>query len=100
MHAPSRLVFALEPGWRTLRGAVGVDDGTRVHPPAARGSVVFRVLADGEPLWTSPLVRGGDPPLPFPALALDGARELALEADPAGDFAGDRANWLELVLVR
>jgi hypothetical protein len=100
MHAPSRLSFTLEPGFRALRGKVAIDDSARTNPPAARGSVIFRVLGDGKVLWQSALVRGGDAPLALPTLALGETRELVLEADPAGDFAGDRADWLELMLVR
>ena len=100
VHAPSRLTFLLDPPARGLRGSVAIDDSSRLNPASARGSVVFRVLVDGRVLWESPLVRGGDPPLVLPALALEGTRELVLEADPAGDFAGDRADWLGLMLVR
>jgi len=100
MHAPSTLTFALDGGYRALRGRVAIDDSALVNPVAARGSVVFRLHADGAVLWESPLVRGGDPPLSIPALDLSEKRELALEVDPAGDFAGDRADWLELILVR
>ncbi len=100
MHAPSALAFSLDGGGARLRGSVAIDDSALVNGAAARGSVVFRVRADGEILWESPLVRGGDPPLALPVLALADRRELELEVDPAGDFAGDRANWLDLVLVR
>lgn len=100
MHAPSKLTFALDGSYAKLRGSVAVDDSALVNAAAARGSIVFRVWADGAALWESPLVRGGDPPLALPALALSGKRELVLEVDPAGDFAGDRADWLDLVLVR
>ncbi|HEX6884587.1 MAG TPA: NPCBM/NEW2 domain-containing protein [Planctomycetota bacterium] len=100
VHAPSRLTFALDPPARALRGSVAIDDSTRLFPRAARGSVVFRLWADEKLLWESPVVQGGEAPLVLPALALAGARELVLEVDPAGDFAGDRADWLELLLVR
>jgi len=100
LHAPSKLSFKLDGGFRALRGRVGIDDSTRTNAASARGSVIFRVWADGKTLWQSPLVRGGDAPLALPALDLAGKKELVLEADPAGDFAGDRADWLELVLVR
>jgi hypothetical protein len=100
MHAPSRLAFALDGEPARLRGRVAIDDAARINPPAARGSVLFRVRADGELLWESPLVRGGDLPLSMPELDLAGRAELVLEVDPAGDFAGDRADWLDLVRVR
>lgn len=98
VHAPSRLTYALDGGWQRLRGWVAIDDG--VLRLAARGSVVFRVLVDGEVRFESGVVRGGDPPRALD-VALAGARELALEVDMDGDhFVADRADWLGLLLSR
>jgi len=36
----------------------------------------------------------------IPTIELGTARELTLEADMAGDFRGDRANWLRMMLIR
>jgi hypothetical protein len=94
-------VWSLEgSAYTRLRGAVGIDDSTRMLPDVAQGSVVFRVLLDGETAWESPVVRGGDRPVVLPDIELGTAGELALEADMAGDFRGDRANWLRMLLVR
>lgn len=100
MHAPSRLTFALDGSYAALRGEVALDASTRLLPEHARGSVIFRLFADGALLWESPKLRGGDAPLSFGRLDLAGKRELVLELDPAGDFAGDRGNWLGIALVR
>ncbi|MEW6072592.1 MAG: NPCBM/NEW2 domain-containing protein [Planctomycetota bacterium] len=102
-HAPTRVTWALDPAWRTLRGLVAVDDSVLRHE--ARGAVIFRIRVDGEVRWESAVRRGGDPPFAIPPLDLGaaaGVRELTLEADPAGelDFAGDRADWLRMILVR
>ena len=46
-------------------------------------------------------LRGGDPPMPLPALELKGAQELVLEVDVADDLhVADRADWLRMLLVR
>ncbi|HED65747.1 MAG TPA: hypothetical protein ENJ09_09355 [Planctomycetes bacterium] len=100
MHAPSRLTFALDGGFSRLRGSCAIDDSSLRNPAAARGSVIFRVLLDDEPAFESPVVRGGDAPLAFGPIDLTGHRELTLELDPAGDFRGDRGNWLRPLLVR
>ena len=100
MHAPTRVTWELDGGFSRLRGTVGIDDSARWNPVGARGSVVFRVWLDGEPAWESAVVRGGDGALAMPALDVSGVRELVLEADMAGDFRGDRANWIRLLLIR
>ncbi len=98
-HAPSRLTWNLDGTWRELRGKVALDDS--VLPERAEGSVVFRIWVDGEKVWESPVMRGGDPPVPFPGIALKGKEELVLQADMATDLhAGDRADWLRMLLVK
>ena len=99
VHAPSRGTWKLGGAWKELHGLVAIDDETATL--ATRGSVVFRVLLDGKEVWKSETLRGGDAPRAMPRIALEGAQELALEVGDAGDgFAGDRADWLELVLQR
>jgi len=100
MHAPTRVRWELDGTFQALRAIVAIDDSALLNPADAHGSVVFRALLDGEPVWESGIVRGGDSPLELPAIALAGRRELALEADMVGDFQGDRANWLRVRLVR
>lgn len=99
VHAPSRIEWKLAKAWRSMRGAVAIDD--QVLRLAARGSVVFRVHADGALRWQSPMVRGGDPPIALPAIDLTGVDELALEVDAGEDsYVADRADWLRMILVR
>lgn len=99
VHAPSTLAWKVEPGWKTLRGRVAIDDETEAL--AARGAVQFRVLVDGKKAWESAVVRGGDPPIDLPGIELTGASELVLEVDQGPEsFRGDRADWLELLVVK
>ncbi|MBI5363052.1 MAG: NPCBM/NEW2 domain-containing protein [Planctomycetes bacterium] len=99
VHAPSTLAWKVEPDWKTLRGRVAIDDETQTL--AARGAVQFRVIVDGKKAWESPVVRGGDAPVQLPPIDLANATELVLEVDPGPEsFRGDRADWLELLVVR
>jgi hypothetical protein len=99
VHAPSRIEWKLGKSWRTLRGSVAIDDQVLRLP--ARGSVVFRIHADGAQRWQSPTVRGGDAPVAFPAIDLAGVDELVLEVDADADsYVADRADWLRMILVR
>jgi hypothetical protein len=78
---------------------VAVDGSARLL--GVRGSVVFRVLLDGRELWASPVLTADDAPLVLPALDISAGGELVLHVDPTADgFAGDRGNWLDLLLVR
>lgn len=101
VHAPSRMTWKIPSGVAALRGLAAIDD--QVLRMGARGSVVFRVLVDGAKRWQSPIVRGGDAPV---AIVLDppdlgGATTLTLEVDPSEDsFVCDRADWLQMLLVR
>lgn len=101
VHAPSRLEYALDGSWKSLRGAVAIDDSVRLL--AYKGSVEFSIYLDGasEPAWRSGRVRGGEAPVTLPALALEGKRRLALVVDmDERSFVADRADWLRMLLVR
>jgi hypothetical protein len=101
VHAPSRLEFALDGGWKSLRGAVAIDDSVRLF--AYKGSVEFSIFLDEkpEPAWRSGRVRGGEAPLALPALELGGVKRIALVVDmDERSFVADRADWLRLLLVR
>ncbi|TDJ71113.1 MAG: hypothetical protein E2O39_08955 [Planctomycetota bacterium] len=99
VHAPSRLEWTLDGDWKELRCLAAIDD--QVLERSLHGSVVFRVLVDGEERFASGIVRGGDEPLTLPPIDLTGARSLVLEVGFATDhFASDRADWLRPILVR
>jgi hypothetical protein len=73
---------------------IAIDDST-----GRQGSVIFRVLVDGQERFASPIVRGGDAPLPV-SVDLRGAKKLELLVDYA-DRADvlDHANWLDARIV-
>jgi len=99
VHAPSRLTWDLEPGWRTLRGQVAIDESVRLLPYG--GSVEFQVLRDGELFWSSGRLRGSGPPVAIPPVPLRGVKRLTLAVEMAENLhVADRADWLELLLVR
>ena len=64
------------------------------------GSVGFRVFVDGQVRYASPVVRGGQAPLPI-SVDVAGAKRLDLVVDFA-DRADqvDHADWLDARLVR
>ena len=73
---------------------LAIDDAA-----AQRGSVLFRVYLEHKGKWqqayASPVVRGGDPPIPV-KVELRDAQRLALVTDFADRGAeGDYANWIE-----
>lgn len=99
VHAPSKLQWELDGSWSSLKLGVGVDD--EVLELASKGSVVFRVLVDGEARFESGVLTGGQGPLAVPAVSLEGANQLILEVEMSGDLhVADRADWLRPVLVR
>ncbi len=94
MHSASRLSYALEGGEQRFEADACLDDHV-----GAGGSVVFRVFVDQEERYVSPVIRGGDAPVPI-SVEVSGARQLSLVVDFAdrGDEL-DRANWLNARLV-
>ncbi len=80
---------------RRFQSLIAIDDST-----AGRGSAIFRVLVDGRERFASPIVRGGDRPLPV-SVDIRGASRLELQVDYAdrGDVL-DHADWLDARLTR
>jgi NPCBM/NEW2 domain-containing protein len=99
MHSASRLAYDLDGGWKRLEAEIALDDAAGLA-----GSVVFKVVLQQGDQWQaayeSPVVRGGDPPLPV-SVDLKQASRVALLVEYAdrGDVL-DHANWLNLRLVK
>jgi hypothetical protein len=95
VHSAAQLTYALDKPYRRFQAALAIDDET-----GGRGSVVFRVAVDDQVRYTSPIVRGGQTPLPI-SVDVTGAKRLDLFVDFA-DRADelDHADWLDARLVR
>ncbi len=100
MHSAARVTYALDQKYRRFESEIGIDDATR-----GKGSVVFRVFTDdGSGTWrdqfTSPVVRGGQSPLPI-SVDLWGVKRLSLLVEFAdhGDEL-DHADWLNARFVK
>lgn len=88
VHAASEIVVALSGAYARFVADVGVDDEI-----GEAGSVVFKVVADGETLFDSGVVTGADM-----AKAVDvdvtGRKELRLVVEDGGDgLAADHGDW-------
>lgn len=102
LHAKARLTYELPAATvpQRLLASVAIDDTA-----GQGGSVVIRVRGGSEPttlqlLFESPVLRGGDAPLPLDVNMGD-SRWLELSVDPTDDGdALDRTVWLEPRLVR
>jgi hypothetical protein len=99
MPSASRLAYDVS-GYRKFEAEIAIDDAAGID-----GSVVFKVVLEVEPgNWAtaheSPVVRGGDAPVPV-SVDLKGAGRMALLVDFAdrGDVC-DYANWLQARLVK
>ncbi len=99
MHSASRLTYDLDRPASRLEAALAIDDAA-----GGRGSVVFRVFVDTgdghwEPKYTSPIIRGGDPPLPITVDVAHAKRiSLLVEFADRGDQL-DYADWLDARLI-
>jgi len=93
-HADSMLYVDLDGKAERFRAIVGVDDATN-----GRGTVVFRVYGDGESLYNSGLMKGGQEAKTVD-VPLAGVHQLLLLAGSAGDGVDfDHANWAQAEIV-
>jgi NPCBM/NEW2 domain len=99
MPSASRLAYDAA-GYRKFEAEIAIDEAAELD-----GSVVFKVLLEAAPsqwktAYESPVIRGGDPPLPV-SIDLKGAARLALLVEFAdrGDEC-DYADWLSARLIK
>lgn len=93
-HATGSIAILLEGCYSSFDAEVGL------HPCGAGGSVIFRVLVDGQCRFDSGVMKMSDAPKHV-HVVLDGVDELRLEARDAGDgITGDMANWAAARLTR
>ncbi|MCX6902005.1 MAG: NPCBM/NEW2 domain-containing protein [Verrucomicrobia bacterium] len=89
-HAISFFGIALGGKAERFTAKVGVDDEV-----GKKGSVVFKLSGDGQTLWESGVLRGGDPAKEV-SVALEGVKGLVLMVDDAGDeISYDHADWAD-----
>jgi len=75
------------------------NDDTRRGELLGQGSVTFHVLVGGREVFTSPVRRRKDGPMPL-EISLRGAREFEIRVQDGGDGRGwDQALWAEAVVV-
>jgi hypothetical protein len=93
-HAASRVGYVLSRECARFRASVGIDD--EVGP---RGSVIFRVFADGRNIYDSGVMTGTSATR-FVDVSVAGATQLQLVVAEAGDgFRYDHADWADARLV-
>ncbi len=93
-HANSSIPLEVDGNALVLSGCVGVDDETE-----GRGSVVFKVEANGKEIWNSGLMRSKDAAKDF-SLDVKGVKTLDLLAVDGGDGSDyDHADWGDLKIT-
>ena len=94
-HADGEIEIDLSGRYIRFRTGVGVQ-----WQGGNKGSVIFRVVVDGETKFQTGPMSDSDPARQVD-VSLVGARKLCLKAENAGDGIGhDMANWVEAHLVR
>ena len=94
-HAGSRLLIDLKGVAARFTATVGVDDEKKASP----ASVTFEVLVDGKKKFETPVLHGGDKPLPI-SLDVTGAKRLTLVVTDGGDgIDSDHADWADAKLT-
>ncbi len=87
-NAVSSVVIDVPTGCTTFSSDVGVDDSA-----GGKGSVTFSVLADGDQVASTGVMRGGQPAQHLTA-NVTGVKQLTLDVGDAGDGIGhDNGDW-------
>ena len=96
-HAVSKVVVRLPGPGKSFSAVAGVDSNEQTS--GGRGSVVFSVNVGGKEGFRSQVIREGIAGVPVD-VALDGAREFALEIGDAGDgISCDQSDWADAKVV-
>ncbi len=103
VHASSHQTWKLDGSDCALALMAGLDDSSRRNAgesSVAGGVVEFRVLVDGEQVWTSGVINGDIGVVQPDPIDLTGAKTLELVVTDGGDGPVlDRANWLRPLLI-
>lgn len=92
-HAVSEIPISVPEGAVRFTGAVGVDDAQG----GGKGGVIFRILSGNSELWTSPVMKSGDPEVAFEiSVPFALHRKIYLQADDLGNNEYDHADWVDL----
>ncbi|MEB3333617.1 MAG: NPCBM/NEW2 domain-containing protein [Cyanobacteriota bacterium] len=99
VHAPSSLTYDLNGDYSTFQAFIGLDDEIDVAG-AARGSVVFSVIANGSiTLYQSPVLTSASAPVPI-TVNVSGVQTLELRVEGTADgIFYDHANWADAKLL-
>ncbi|MBI2299993.1 MAG: NPCBM/NEW2 domain-containing protein [Armatimonadetes bacterium] len=93
-HAHSEVIYQLHNAYSRFEAEVGVDD-----EKGGLGTVDFQVLADGEKVYDSGVLKGNDP-AKHVSVPLEGVDELTLIVTDGGDGINcDHADWAEARLT-
>ena len=93
-HAVSRLLVNLKGSATKFEALTGVDDEKK-----GSGSVQFQVFVDGKKKAETPVLHGGDAPVPV-SVDLTGAKRMTLVVTDAGDGNdSDHADWAGALLT-
>ncbi len=95
VHAPCRLAYDLHGDWNRLEGAVGLDASA-----AGSAGAKVSIRLDGRVVWQREALVPADGLVAW-RVDVSGVRrlELIVEPGPGGEVL-DRANWVDLLLVR
>ena len=94
-HANSRFLIDLKGVTTQFTATVGVDDEKKI----SAASLTFAVYVDGKKKFETPVLRGGDKPVPI-SLNVTGAKRLTLVVTDGGDgINSDHADWADARLT-
>jgi len=94
VHANSEIQVVLPSSGKSFHACIGRDENSITNGESA--NLYFRVDGEGRELYESPLIKGGEEPLPI-EVNLDGASEITLRVGDTFDWG--HADWAEARVI-
>lgn len=93
-HAHSAITVSVPEGVKAFKAYIGIDNNDSTQ--GQRGSVVFTIEMNQSEVYRSPVLHGGNDPVPVETAIPEDVKEIVLKVDATEDGPGfDQSDWAD-----